>query len=618
MLCQTNHSSVYRFACIHRFAKCMCLLVFTVSAQQAGAQLLIRDVRVFDGSSVLAASDVLVEDGLIARVGHGLTAPQDAFVVDGTGRTLLPGLIDSHTHVVFPDMLSQALALGVTTELDMFMDWEAARQIKRRQDRDEAPGMADLRTAGTLVTAPGGHGTEYGLSIPTINQPSEAQEFVDARIAEGSDYIKIVYDTGKSYGISYPSISRETMAAVVEAAHARGKLAVVHIATLAGARAAIEVGADALVHLFFEDTTAPEFGRLAAKHGVFIVPTLTVLESASGVPSGAKLAEDEGIAPYLSETPLNNLKQSFPGREGAQEAFSAAKAAIRQLKTAGVPILAGSDAPNAGTAHGASIHRELELLVEAGLTPIEALRAATSVPAARFGLTDRGRIEPGLRADLLLVKGDPTTDITATRNIVAVWKKGVRVDRPAYLQSLKTRQGIPVPEGSEEGLVSDFEGKEASVRFGAGWAVSTDSLIGGKSIADIAVVQGGTATSRGSLSVSGVIDDRPMPRWAGAMFYPGPFPMTPADLSSKKSLEFWAKGDGKTYAVMLFARSRGFTPVGKTFVAGPAWERHRFLISDFDGLDGHDLMGVFFGGGAQVGPFKLQIDDVRFDGGREG
>ena len=102
-----------------------------------------------------------------------------------------------------------------------------------------------------------------------------------------------------------------------------------------------------------------------------------------------------------------------------------------------MPILAGTDAPNPGTAHGASIHRELELLVRAGLAPIEALRAATSAPAKAFSLLDRGRVAAGLRADLLLVHGDPTRDIRATRDIAAIWKTGHIVDRETYRDEIR-------------------------------------------------------------------------------------------------------------------------------------------------------------------------------------
>ena len=576
---------------------------------------IIEGVRLFDGVRVHPARDVLVADGLIVEVAEQIEAPEGIEVVDGRGHTLLPGLIDSHTHVIAPASLKQALMLGVTTELDMFMDWRLAQRVRQGEADDGSPGSADLRSSGTLVTAPGGHGTEYGMAIPTITKPSEAKAFVDARIEEGSDYMKIVYGTGRAFGISYPSIDKETMAAVVEAAHARGKLAIVHISSLAAAQHAIEAGADALAHIFFEDQSAPEFVRCAAERDVFVVPTLTVLESASGVPSGASLVEDERVAPYLAARSLVNLKQAFPARDGGTEAFAAAKTVVGQLHAAGVAILAGSDAPNAGTAHGASIHRELELLVDAGLTPVEALRCATSVPAARFGLHDRGRIAPGLRADLVLVEGDPTKDITSSRAVVGVWKRGARVDRDTYRAGLAKARvaGMNAPEGLENGLVSDFDEGKIDARFGHGWSTSTDQLMGGQSVATLDVVEGGARHSAGALSIRGEIKTGAPQTWAGAMYSPGNAPMSPADLSSKKELSFWSKGDGQTYAIMLFLQSEGFTPVVRTFTTGSEWTRHTFALEDFNGTDASDLMGVFIGAGGMLGVFELQIDQLRFD-----
>jgi len=103
--------------------------------------------------------------------------------------------------------------------------------------------------------------------------------------------------------------------------------------------------------------------------------------------------------------------------------------AMHQLISEQVPMLVGTDAPAPGTTYGASVHGELVLFVREGMTPIQALASATSVPARAFRLEDRGKISPGMRADLLLVQGDPTRDIKDTRNIVAVWKRGIRVDR---------------------------------------------------------------------------------------------------------------------------------------------------------------------------------------------
>src|SRR5262249_40200650 len=156
----------------------------------------------------------------------------------------------------------------------------------------KATDRADLFSAGTVVTAPGGHGTEYSQKIPTIASPSEAQAFVDARISEGSDYIKIIYEDGKAFGRTIPTISKETMAAVIASAHKRGKIAVVHISTLEGARDAIEAGVDGLAHIFIDRAPDPEFIRLIATRQAFVIPTLAVTESINGVAGGASLATD--------------------------------------------------------------------------------------------------------------------------------------------------------------------------------------------------------------------------------------------------------------------------------------------------------------------------------------
>ena len=166
------------------------------------------------------------------------------------------------------------------------------------------------------------------------------------------------------------------------------------------------------MHLFVDRPADDGLVRLAAEKHAFVIPTLTVLESVNGVGGGASLVEDPALAPWLSPADASALKGVFLKRAPA-EIHGIPAETVRRLKAAGVPILAGTDAINPGTAHGASIHRELELLVAAGLSPSEALAAATSVPAASFGLSGRGRIAR-VRADLVLVDGDQTTDIKAT------------------------------------------------------------------------------------------------------------------------------------------------------------------------------------------------------------
>ena len=408
------------------------------AAAEGGNSFVVRGARVFDGDQVVSRASVLVVDGRIAAMGTEVAAPPGVEEIDGAGRTLLPGLIDAHAHTR-GSALREQLVFGVTTVLDMSTNVEWAAAMRQEQSAGLGLDRADLRSAGTLVTVRGGHGAEYE-SIPTLSAAAEAPAFVDARVAEGSDYIKVVYDDNLTFGRQIPTLDKPTLAAVVAAAHARGKLAVVHIGSVAGAYDALEAGADGLVHLSPDRSVDRAFVALAKRRGAFIVPTLSLNESLCGVASGESLLTDKHMAPFLSDFSVGNLARHFKLNLSRPLDFGAVLASVATLHEAGVPILAGTDAPNPGTAHGASIHRELELLVRAGLTPIEALRAATAVPAQAFAMGDRGRIAVGRRADLVLVDGDPTANIHATRNIVRIWKLGRPVDREGYRASLGPRR----------------------------------------------------------------------------------------------------------------------------------------------------------------------------------
>lgn len=553
--------------------------------------------------------DLLVDGDRVSATGVDLEVPEGTEVIDGSGRTLLPGLIDSHTHTWSADQLRQALVFGVTTELDMFTDHRFAARMREEQRDGGVNARADLFSAGTCATCPGGHGTEYGIEIPTLTEPDEAAAFVEGRLAEGSDYIKIIRGSR-----TMPSLRRETIAALIGAAHAQGKLAVVHVLSYRHARETVQDGADGLAHLFIDESPEPDFAPLVAARGSFVIPTLTVLESACGVPSGAPLLDDDRLAPFLTPMDEAMLRSAF-SFEGTLEY---ARRAVLLLRGASVPICAGTDAGNPGTTHGASIHRELELLVEAGLDPVEALASATSVPARCFSLSDRGRVAPGLRADLVLVRGDPTVDIFAARDIAAVWKTGVLCERAEYRARAAEERGKasrvrPPPSGVEDGLVSDFEDDTTETRFGAGWSVSTDEVRGGTSKASTEVVPDGAAGTRYSLRVSGTVMAGTIFAWAGALFSPGSRPFDAVDLSSKQTLSFWAKGDGGRYSVMLFTQRAGFMPAVQPFDAGAEWRRYEYRLKEFAGASGQGLMGVLFAAGPAPGDFAFQIDEVRFD-----
>ncbi|MFC2157753.1 CIA30 family protein [Acidobacteriota bacterium] len=605
----------------HRAVKILIILCLTLISSdlqpsvETSQTTVIKDVRIFDGVEIIPFGMVLLKDGIISQVGKDVKIPDGALIIDGKGHTLLPGFFDCHAHVWTAQNLQQSLIFGVTTVVDMFMDIKAMAEMKKNQLGGKLEDAAYLISPGNIVTAPGGHGTQYGMPIPTIDNPTDALDFVDARIAEGSDFIKILWDDGSAYNRTIPALDFETVKAVIEAAHKRGKMAIIHAATLQQCRQAMEAGVDGLAHLFFTNDSDPDFGRLAAKQNTFVIPTLTiVLGGDFGAKKGTGISKDPHLVPNLMPNDFIMLEStfSFSSEDGS---YQAAQKALKQLRQEKVPILAGTDAPNPGTTYGASLHHELELLVESGLTPIEALRSATSIPAGIFKLNDRGRIKSGHLADLVMVEGNPTQDIKDSRRIVRVWRAGVDVDLSKYRKSVENakeqiekQREAPPPENFGSGWISDFEGEKITSNFGAGWSVSTDALMGGKSKAEYQLIKEGAQGSTGSLMIFGTVDDTGTTPWAGAFFSPGQVMMSPTNLSSKKSIRFWARGDEKSFSVMIFAQNMGFMPATLTFDAGPEWKEYEFTFKDF-GIEGFDIGGIFIGA-ENPGAFKLQIDNV--------
>jgi imidazolonepropionase-like amidohydrolase len=346
----------------------------------------LRHVRVYRDGRFGAPEDVVIEGTTIGTDGSG--------VLDvASGGYLIPGLIDCHVHVVGPDTLHVLANHGVTTAFDM------GNPMSLIDSLGGTPGATDLRAAGFVSTSPSSMHARRMHAEPgvLVASPAEADAWVAARVDEGADYIKIVIDL--------PGFDQDTVNALVSAAHARDRRVVAHASRSDAVAMAQRAGVDILTHAPLDrpigDAQAAEL--VAAE--TIIVPTLTMMR---------------GLVDRLRAT-----GSSSPSYEPARSSVAAVHAA-------GVPILAGTDAnalPSAPSSppFGESLHDELELLVEAGLSPAEALDAATSTAADYFGLDDRGRVSPGLRADLVLLDADPLVDITDTRDISAVWIAGNRI-----------------------------------------------------------------------------------------------------------------------------------------------------------------------------------------------
>lgn len=567
----------------------------------------VTNIRLFDGEKIIENTSVLIEEGKISALGKDIKITDGMPVYNGTGKTLMPGLIDSHTHT-YGDAQKDALRFGVTTEMDMFSDWHMLAAAKKQRESFGRVEQADLWSAGTLATAPGGHGTEYGMKIPTLSTAAEASGFVKERVKEGSDYIKIVFDDGSAYGptVKIKSLTPDVTQALIKSAHGNNKKALIHIASFKQAKIMADQGADGLVHSFIDQVADAEFIQQANKQNIFIIPTLSVTGSLAGADEGKQLVADTQLKDYLSVSQSTALKASFPAQWQNPKVLENALASVKLMHAAGIPLLVGTDAGNPSTTHGASMHGELSLMVKAGLSPAEALHAATALPAKIFGLSDRGRIAVGMRADLILVTGDPSKNITDTRNIEFIWKNGYRLER--------RKTGTAASEISSiapSGMISDFEQEKISSRYGNGWHITTDKQMNGASDARIRLVPNGVKNSKGALEITGHIKSGFAFPWAGVFFGPGTKAMQAVNYSKAKALVFWVKGDGRTYSVMMLSSTNTFgAPPSQRFNTSSEWKEIRLPMIGFAGLELSSVSGFSFNATGSEGEFNFMIDNV--------
>lgn len=351
----------------------------------------LRGVRVYRDGVFGEPEDVVVDDGVIG------TDPGDAQPL-AAGGYLLPGLIDCHIHLSGAHTLSALAGHGVTTGLDMSSPAPLVAALRG------TPGVADFRSPLLAASSPRSAHAQRLRKLPGADQAlvhgvSDAEAWVSRHLDQGADFIKVVIDL--------PGFDQQTVEALVSAAHDRGLRVVAHASRSEAVTMAQRAGVDVLTHAPLDrPIEEPQAAELAAA-GTVIVPTLTMMR---------------GIVDNLAALGSGGLD------------YRAAQASVATVHAAGMPVLAGTDANEtpaapASPAFGLSLHDELALLVGAGLTPAQALDSATAVAAEHFGLSDRGRVAAGLRADLVLLTDDPTADIGATRGIREVWIAGERVPR---------------------------------------------------------------------------------------------------------------------------------------------------------------------------------------------
>lgn len=570
-------------------------------------------VEIFDGEQFSTARQyVEIEDGFIKQISQQNPAPNKP-LVNTNGQTLLPGLIDAHVHA-FGDALTRQSQYGVTTVLDMFTQPVVLQAAKPLRSETSQSNQADLWSAGILATAPKGHGTEYGMQIPVITGPEQALEFVKARKAEGSDYLKIVYQSAKAPRRLMPSIDQATLIALVNAAHAEQMLAVVHIQDQQSALDAARAGADGLVHGFFESRIQDALLTELKNRDIFVIPTMAVHEAMSRHTANEKwLLNDSRIE--LDAVSRSNLAKSFSQFNIPASLYDNMMANTAAMQQHGIRLFAGTDAPNPGTAHGISLSVELLLLQEAGLSVEAALRAATSLPATAFSLPERGFIKVGMRADLLLVENGHDL-LTLTRPL-QVWKNGY-----ARLGTEPTQASTA--KALTLGTLADFSQSEMPNQ-GLAVSATSDEMMHGSSVAKLTWHSDGYVQVHGNLSM-----DSQFP-WAGVSYLPGASFEQGANFQQGSSISFdlrisaTAQGKSTSAADIAAPKTAGaastqiqlmiFTngsmqPELRTLTINDTWQSHSLKLSELSQTDTSQI-NMLLWSAKQPGDFSFDIDNIK-------
>lgn len=419
---------------------------------------------VFDGDRIVAA-------GPSASV----KVPKDATRIDGKGHWLIPGLTDGHVHFfqsgnlytrpdgpdfnkVVPYAQEVArnkarldatfkvwIASGVTSVIDVGGPFWNFDVRDRAAKTAAAPRVEVAGPLISMVARP-----ELELDDPPIikvDSPQAARDLVARELKRKPDFIKVWYIHTKGDDLAK---QEQIVKAAADAAHAAHTRLAVHATELDVAKSALRVGADYMVHSVFEEPIDDEFIALLKKNKALLCPTLFVTNGYryalsdrwEATPEEKRLADPQILAMMgdLQKIPADQLPPRVAKLMKEKPPINPptiAEQNLKKLVDAGIPIVMGTDAGNIGTLHGPSIFREMALMHDAGMTPLEILRSATVNGAKALGRSDLGTIAKDNRADMVLLDGDPLADVGNLSHAERVIKAGVVYDPKALIDSIR-------------------------------------------------------------------------------------------------------------------------------------------------------------------------------------
>lgn len=534
------------------------LALSSAAVARAQTTTAITGARVIDGTGAPARIEtVILRDGLIADVSNHAEIPHGARIIDATGQTLMPGLFDLHTHLNasgtdavddFGKNLKAYLVCGVTSVNDYSVYGEMLAPLRSMLAGGVLLGPK-INFAIRFGT-PEGHGAEFGWGdyfTQLVSTPAEAHAAMKKILPYKPDVIKAFTD-GWRYGRGddLTSMNVETLSAIVEDAHHAGIKVFTHTVTLNGAKVAARAGVDVLAHGVGDAPVDDELIGLLRKSGTGYVSTLATYEPPSTRTLSPRLMAL--LAPGDRQFALRAAERRSTAVPAGpiMRRWGFLQENIRRLSAARVPIGVGTDAGVAGTYHGWSTLREMELLVASGLTPMQAITAGTGTSARLAGEdNERGTIAPGKVADLLLVKGSPDLRIEDIEQTAAVFRGGQQIDLQSLEAAIQSPQFTPLPVNAIPATIEDAEREDGRTNLDTMLVNSTDA---GPDHSRIMFTR--TLRKHGhGLSILSRMGPKPSP------FTDLVIPLTRgavelADISTYKGIQFATRGEGN-YGILI-------------------------------------------------------------------